>query len=92
MLARNQAMEDAKNGVYRTPEYYDNLKNGVNPTPPPTSDQMFSSIMMKAPVSDEQKITTQYKIAQNRYLKASSYASMTPSQVSTDISSGKLIE
>lgn len=91
-LARNQAMEDAKNGIYRTPEYYDSITKWTNPTPPPNADQMFSSIMMKAPVSDEQKVTTQYKVAQNRYLKASSYASMTPSQVSTDISSGKLIE
>ena len=53
---------------------------------------MFSSIMMKAPVSDEQKTTSQYRIAQNRYLKASSYASMTPAQISSDITSGKLIE
>lgn len=53
---------------------------------------MFSSIIMKAPVADDQKTTTQYKIAQNRYLKANSYASMTPAQVSSDITSGKLIE
>ena len=48
--------------------------------------------MMKAPVSDEQKTTSQYRTAQNRYLKASSYASMTPAQISSDITSGKLIE
>ena len=58
----------------------------------PNADMMFSSILMKAPVPDDQKTTTQYKIAQNRYLKANSYASMTPSQLSSDITSGKLIE
>jgi len=58
----------------------------------PNADIMFSSILMKAPVPDDQKTTTQYKIAQNRYLKANSYASMTPSQLSSDITSGKLIE
>lgn len=58
----------------------------------PNADMMFSSIVMKAPVADDQKTTTQYKIAQNRYLKANSYASMTPAQVSSDITSGKLIE
>lgn len=58
----------------------------------PNADMMFSSIVMKAPVPDDQKTTTQYKIAQNRYLKANSYASMTPAQVSSDITSGKLIE
>ena len=87
-----QATEDAKNGIYRTPEFYSNLRKGLNPTPPPNADMMFSSILMKAPVPDDQKTTTQYKIAQNRYLKANSYASMTPSQLSSDITSGKLIE
>lgn len=58
----------------------------------PNADMMFSSILAKAPVPDDQKTTTQYKIAQNRYLKANSYASMTPSQLSSDITSGKLIE
>ena len=87
-----QATEDAKNGIYRTPEFYSNLRKGLNPTPPPNADMMFSSILAKAPVPDDQKTTTQYKIAQNRYLKANSYASMTPSQLSSDITSGKLIE
>ena len=57
-----------------------------------TSDEMFSTFLTKTPVADDQKTSLPYKIAQNRYSKASSYSTMTPSQVSSAMNSVKLIE
>lgn len=58
----------------------------------PTTDSMFNSIVSKADVPDAQKVLPSYKIAQNRYLKANMYASMTPSQVSQEMNASRLIE
>lgn len=57
-----------------------------------TSDEMFSTFLTKTPVADDQKSSLPYRIAQNRYAKASSYSTMTPSQVSSAMNNGKLIE
>jgi hypothetical protein len=48
----------------------------------PTTSEMYNLIVAKSPIPDEQKLTPSYKIAQNRYNRANTYSSMTPSQVS----------
>jgi len=53
---------------------------------------MYSAIVNKQEVPDSTKMTPAYKIAQNRYSKASSFSSMTPSQVSDQMRSAKLVE
>lgn len=58
----------------------------------PTTDSMFNAIIAKADVPDSQKVLPSYKIAQNRYLKANMYASMTPSQVVQEMNSARLVE
>lgn len=58
----------------------------------PTNDSMFNSIVSKVDVLDAQKVLPSYKIAQNRYLKANMYASMTPAQVTKEMNASRLIE
>ena len=53
---------------------------------------MYSAIVNKQEVPDSTKMTPAYKIAQNRYSKASSFSSMTPSQVSDQMKNAKLVE
>lgn len=48
----------------------------------PTASEMYNLIASNTPIADEQKLTPSYKIAQNRFNRANTYSSMTPSQVS----------
>jgi hypothetical protein len=58
----------------------------------PTASEMYNAIVAKTPISDEQKLSAPYRIAQNRYNRANTYASMTPAQVSGAMTNGQLIE
>ena len=58
----------------------------------PTASSMFSGIVSKADIPDEQKASLPYKIAQNRFLKASSLSSMSASKVLNEMKNAKLIE
>lgn len=53
---------------------------------------MFNNIVNKIDVTPEQKALPAYKIAQNRYTKASMYASMTPAQLAQDVKDAKIVE
>ena len=61
-------------------------------TTQPTASGMFNAIMARQDIPDDQKTSTAFKIAQNRYTKANLYASMTPAQVSQAMTDTKLIE
>lgn len=61
-------------------------------TQSPTASGMFNAILAKQDISDEQKISTAFKVAQNRYTKANMYSSMTPAQLSQAMTDVKLIE
>ena len=60
--------------------------------PPATISGMYNAIVAKQDIPDVQKQLPSYKIAQNRYQKASMYQSMSPSQVLQDVTEGKLVE
>jgi len=59
---------------------------------PKSASEMYSLITAKAPISDEVKNTSAYRVANNRYQRASKYLTMTPTQVASEIKSAKLIE
>lgn len=59
---------------------------------PKSASDMYNLITSKAPIADELKTTSQYRIAQNRYQRASKFLTMTPSQVASEIKNAKLIE
>lgn len=58
----------------------------------PTASAMYNNIVAKADIPEEMKLTPSYKIAQNRYMKANMYNSMTPSQLSNEMTNSKLIQ
>ena len=58
----------------------------------PTASAMYNAIVAKADIPDEQKLTPSYKIAQNRYAKASMFANMTASQLANEMKNVKLVE
>ncbi len=58
----------------------------------PTASAMYNAIASKADIPDEQKTSLSYKIANNRYAKANMYSTMTPSQLSSEMTSSKLIQ
>ena len=58
----------------------------------PTASAMYNNIVAKADIPDEQKTTLPYKIANNRYMKANMYSTMTPSQLSSEMTNSKLIQ
>ncbi len=58
----------------------------------PTATAMYNNIVAKADIPDEQKTSLPYKIAQNRYLKANAFSTMTPSQLSNEMTNSKLIQ
>lgn len=58
----------------------------------PTASAMYSAIANKLDIPDEQKTSLSFKIAQNRYTKASSYSTMTASQLSSEMTSSRFIQ
>lgn len=58
----------------------------------PTASAMYNNIVAKADIPDEQKTTLPYKIASNRYAKANMYSTMTPAQLSSEMTNSKLIQ
>ncbi len=58
----------------------------------PTASAMYNNIVAKADIPDEQKTSLPYKIANNRYMKANMYSTMTPSQLSSEMTNSKLIQ
>lgn len=90
-LAGNQAMEDAKNGIYRTPEYYDNIRKWVNPTPPPSADSILSSLKVWAPVDTSLKNTQEYRTAQARLNTFKKFSTFDVASLSTALSGWDLL-
>lgn len=58
----------------------------------PTASAMYNNIVAKADIPDEQKTSLPFKIAQNRYTKASSYSTMTPSQLANEMNNSRFIQ
>jgi hypothetical protein len=58
----------------------------------PTASAMYNAIATKADIPDDQKTSLPFKIAQNRYTKASSYSTMTPSQLSNEMNNSRFIQ
>jgi len=85
------AFDQAYNYATKSPEEKATLDSFYN-SKQPTISSMYSAILNKQEVPDSTKMTPAYKIAQNRYSKASSFSSMTPSQVSDQMRSAKLVE
>ena len=85
------AYDQAYNYATKSPEEQATLDSFYN-SKQPTISSMYSAIVNKQEVPDSTKMTPAYKIAQNRYSKASSFSSMTPSQVSDQMRSAKLVE
>lgn len=85
------AYDKAYNYATKSPEEQATLDSFYN-SKQPTISSMYSAIVNKQEVPDSTKITPAYKIAQNRYSKASSFSSMTPSQLSDQMRSAKLVE
>lgn len=85
------AYDKAYNYATKSPEEQATLDSFYN-SKQPTISSMYSAIVNKQEVPDSTKMTPAYKIAQNRYSKASSFSSMTPSQVSDQMRSAKLVE
>ena len=57
-----------------------------------TIGDMYNNLVNRVDVPPEMKALPTYKIAQNRFNKASLYSGMTESQLSNEMKSGKLIE
>lgn len=85
------AYDKAYNYATKSPEEQATLDSFYN-SKQPTISSMYSAIVNKQEVPDSTKMTPAYKIAQNRYSKASSFSSMTPSQVSDQMKNAKLVE
>lgn len=58
----------------------------------PTASAMYNAIATKADIPEEQKATLPFKIAQNRYTKANSYSTMTPSQLANEMNNSRFIQ
>lgn len=58
----------------------------------PTASAMYNLIATKSDIPDEQKTSLPFKIAQNRYTKASSYSTMTPSQLANEMDNSRFIQ
>ena len=85
------AYDKAYNYATKSPEEQATLDSFYN-SKQPTISSMYSAIINKQEVPDSTKMTPAYKIAQNRYSKASSFSSMTPSQLSDQMKNAKLVE
>lgn len=85
------AFNQAYNYATKSPEEQATLDSFYN-SKQPTISSMYSAIVNKQEVPDSTKMTPAYKIAQNRYSKASMYSSMTPTQVSEEMRNAKLVE
>ncbi len=83
--------DKAYNYATKSPEEQATLDSFYN-SKQPTISSMYSAIINKQEVPDSTKMTPAYKIAQNRYSKASSFSSMTPSQLSDQMKNAKLVE
>ena len=91
LFTDRSAYDKAYNYATKSPEEQATLDSFYN-SKQPTISSMYSAIVNKQEVPDSTKMTPAYKIAQNRYSKASSFSSMTPSQVSDQMRSAKLVE
>lgn len=58
----------------------------------PTASAMYNLIATKSDIPDEKKTSLPFKIAQNRYTKASSYSTMTPSQLANEMDNSRFIQ
>ena len=58
----------------------------------PTASAMYNNIIAKADIPEEMKQTPSYRTANNRYMKANMYSTMTPSQLSSEMTNSKLIQ
>lgn len=58
----------------------------------PTASAMYNNIVAKADIPDDLKTSLSYKIANNRYMKANMYSTMTPSQLSSEMTNSKLVQ
>ena len=58
----------------------------------PTASSMYNAIANKMEIPLEQQSSGAYRVANNRFQRANTYASMTPSQVSQAMNDTKLIE
>lgn len=58
----------------------------------PTASAMYNAIVSKADIPDDQKTTLPFKIAQNRYTKASSFSTMTPAQLANEMNNSRFIQ
>lgn len=58
----------------------------------PTASAMYNAIATKADIPDDQKTTLPFKIAQNRYTKANSFATMTASQLANEMQNSRFIQ
>lgn len=91
LFSDRTAFDQAYNYATKSPEEQATLDSFYN-SKQPTISSMYSAIVNKQEVPDSTKMTPAYKIAQNRYSKASSFSSMTPSQVSDQMRNAKLVE
>lgn len=65
--------------------------NGSQPAQP-TANSMYNAIATKADIPDDQKTSLPFKIAQNRYTKASSFSTMTASQLANEMDNSRFIQ
>ena len=91
LFSDRNAFNQAYNYATKSPEEQATLDSFYN-SKQPTISSMYSAIVNKQEVPDSTKMTPAYKIAQNRYSKASMYSSMTPTQVSEEMRNAKLVE
>ena len=91
LFSDRTAFNQAYNYATKSPEEKATLDSFYN-SKQPTISSMYSAIVNKQEVPDSTKMTPAYKIAQNRYSKASMYSSMTPTQVSEEMRNAKLVE
>ena len=91
LFSDRTAFNQAYNYATKSPEEQATLDSFYN-SKQPTISSMYSAIVNKQEVPDSTKMTPAYKIAQNRYSKASMYSSMTPTQVSDEMRNAKLVE
>ena len=91
LFSDRTAFNQAYNYATKSPEEQATLDSFYN-SKQPTISSMYSAIVNKQEVPDSTKMTPAYKIAQNRYSKASMYSSMTPTQVSEEMRNAKLVE
>lgn len=94
IIAKNDAQMalNKQNAELKNQERQAIAKETAQAMMPKSSSEMYNLITAKAPIPDEVKTTSAYRVAQNRYQRASKYLTMTPTQVANEIKTAKLIE